>query len=163
MAKRFTDTDKWKKLYIRGLQAPYKLLWFYILDDCNHAGMWDVDFEIAKIRIGCSEVNSQDAIKHFKKKIKVIDDGEKWYIPSFIEFQYGYLNPSNRAHLSVINILKKYKVFKGLTSPLDTAKDKDKDKDKDKGKKKEADILGPNALFSKDHQTVIVKKFKKGH
>jgi len=26
MPKRFTDTEKWKKPFIRGLQGPYKLL-----------------------------------------------------------------------------------------------------------------------------------------
>ena len=35
MAKRFTDTDKWKKGFIKRLPAKYKLLWLYILDDCN--------------------------------------------------------------------------------------------------------------------------------
>ena len=39
MAKRFTDTDKWKKGFIRNLPTKYKLLWLYILDDCNHAGV----------------------------------------------------------------------------------------------------------------------------
>ena len=47
MAKRFTDTDKWKKGFIRNLPAKYKLLWLYILDDCNHAGVWETDFEVA--------------------------------------------------------------------------------------------------------------------
>ena len=34
------------------LDAPYKLLWFYILDDCNHAGIWEVDMEVASLRTG---------------------------------------------------------------------------------------------------------------
>ncbi len=52
MAKRFTDTDKWKKPFLRGLDGAYKLLWFYILDDCDMAGIWQVDFEVARIRTG---------------------------------------------------------------------------------------------------------------
>ena len=37
MAKRFTDTDKWKKgFYKKITNLKYKLLWLYILDDCNH-------------------------------------------------------------------------------------------------------------------------------
>ena len=52
MAKRFTDTDRWKKPFIKGLNLEQKLLWFYILDDCDHAGLWHVDIEVASIRVG---------------------------------------------------------------------------------------------------------------
>ena len=62
MAKRFTDTDKWKKGFIKNLPAKYKLLWLYILDDCNHAGIWDTDFEVASIRIG-RKINEKEAAK----------------------------------------------------------------------------------------------------
>jgi hypothetical protein len=130
MAKRFTDTNKWNKPFIRGLDAPYKLLWFYILDDCDHAGIWQVDGDVAKIRIGC-DINFVDALIVFKNHIQVFDNGQKWFIPDFIDFQYGELNPANRVHQSIISILKKYKI-KPLTSPLQGAKDKDKDKDMDK-------------------------------
>ena len=52
MAKRFTDTNKWQKQFIRKLPSAYKILWIYILDDCDHAGVWTVDTEIASIKIG---------------------------------------------------------------------------------------------------------------
>ena len=31
MAKRFTETGKWKKKWIRQLDPKYKLFWFYLL------------------------------------------------------------------------------------------------------------------------------------
>jgi len=108
MAKRFTDTEKWKKPFIRGLQGPYKLLWLYICDDCDHAGVWQVDLEVAEIRIG-EKINRLEALKSFGDKIVMFDDGNKWFIPSFIEFQYpSGLNPDNRAHSSIIHLLEKY-------------------------------------------------------
>ena len=132
MAKRFTDTNKYRKPFIRGLQGAYKLLWDYLYHDCDHAGIWIVDFEIAQIYIGSDmPVNKQDALKYFnanEKRIIEFDNGKKWFIPSFIEFQYGVLNDQNRAHNSVLLILKN----KGLISSLNGAKDKAKDKDKDK-------------------------------
>ena len=136
MAKRFTDTDKWKKPFIRGLQAPYKLLWFYICDDCDHAGIWQVDIEVAALRIG-EYITEKNAISFFSEKVIPIDDGKKWFIPSFIEFQYpSGLNPTNKAHGGIIQILKKYNLinedFKPLISPLQGAKDMDMDKDMDK-------------------------------
>lgn len=139
MAKRFTDTDKWKKPFIRSMKAPYKLLWLYILDECDHAGLWQVDFEVAQIKIG-ERLNRETALKFFEGRILEVSDGGKWFVFDFIEFQYGDLNPLNRAHNSVLNLLKKYGIDyknKPLISPLQGAKDmdmvKDKDMDKDKG------------------------------
>jgi hypothetical protein len=138
MAKRLTDTDKWKKPFLRGLDAPCKLLWFYICDDCDHAGIWHVDLEVAQIRTG-EKIDEAKAIEMLGKKIVVFDDGKKWFIPSFIEFQYpGGLNAGNKVHDSVIQILNKYNLLEGLDegypSPFQGAKDKDTDKDTDKDK-----------------------------
>ena len=121
MAKRFTDTDKWKKGFIKRLPAKYKLLWLYILDDCNHAGIWDTDFEVASIRIG-SKINEKEAAQVLAEQIKIFDDGNKWFIPKFIDFQYGQLNENVNAHKSVIKLLDKYDVYniEGI-SPVDVA------------------------------------------
>ena len=148
MAKRFSDSEKWKKPFLRSLQAPYKLFWLYILDDCDHAGIWHVDIEIAEIKIG-EKIDKQTAINQFNGKINVIQNGEKWFIKDFIEFQYGTLNPLNRVHESVIKILKKENLINEnmeLISPLQGAKDKDKDKGKDKEKDKNKD-KGVKILF----------------
>ena len=133
MAKRFTDTEKWKKPFIRGLQGAYKLLWLYICDDCDHAGIWQVDIEVAAIRIG-EKIDSKEAIKSFDEKIIIFDKGNKWFIPSFLEFQYpSGLNPDNRAHNSVIILLEKYNLRisnnKPLISPSEGSMDMDMDKD----------------------------------
>lgn len=138
MAKRFTDTNKWRKPFIRGLQGAYKLFWFYILDDCDHAGIWIVDMEVANIRTG-QNIGEEDALKIFGDKIIVFDNRERWFIPDFIDFQYGALSENNRAHNSVIKCLLKYKLLnenKVLISPLQGVKDKDKDKELDKEKDK---------------------------
>lgn len=145
MAKRFTDTDKWKKPFIRAMKAPYKLLWLYIIDECNHAGIWEVDFDVAEIKIG-EKLNKETALAQLFGKVYEFDNGAKWFIPDFIEFQYGTLNAENRVHKSVIDLLTKYSLLdiqkqenKPLVSPLEGAKDKDKDKDKDKAKEKDKD------------------------
>ena len=121
MAKRFTDTDKWKKGFIKNLPAKYKLLWLYILDDCNHAGIWDTDFEVASIRIG-SKINEKEAAQVLGEQIKIFDGGNKWFVPKFIDFQYGQLNENVNAHKSVIKLLDKYDVYniEGI-SPVDVA------------------------------------------
>lgn len=142
MAKRFVDTDLFKKRFVKGLQAPYKLLWIYILNDCNHAGIYEVEIEIAALRIGCPEITERSAIEFFGEKIVVFDQGTKWFIPSFIEFQYGQLSENNRAHSGVISLLSKYNLIdnflniKPLTSPLHGAMDMDKDKEEELDREK---------------------------
>lgn len=140
MSKRFTDTNKWKKPFIRTMKAPYKLLWLYILDECDHAGIWQIDMEVAEIKIG-ERLKLDEALRQFGTRVIFLED--KLFIPDFIQFQYGDLNPSNRVHNSVINILQSFNLLdenyktKELISPLQGVKDKEKEKDKDKDKEKD--------------------------
>jgi len=152
MSKRLTDTDKWKKLWFRKLKPEHKIFWQYLLDTCNNAGIWEVDFEMASFMIGC-DVDPEEIKQLFSKQYRELDDGKRWFIEDFIEFQYKCsiqdLNPGNKAHLSVIRILEKHNI-KGLQSPLEGANqkqeapiqgalDKDMDKEKDKDKEEEKD------------------------
>lgn len=149
MAKRFTDTNKYKKPFIRGLQGPYKLLWDYLYHDCDHAGIWIVDFDIAQIYIGKDmPIDRESAIRFFNNgEIRIVEiEKNKWFIPSFIEFQYGELNEKNRAHSSVLNILNKNNLIdnKGHIRGLQARKDKDMVKDKDKDKDKSEILILPS-------------------
>lgn len=148
MPKRFTDTDKWKKPFVRGLEGAYKLLWLYILDDCDHAGIWQVDFEVARIRIGEPGLDFARAKVLFGERVTEIDKF-KWFIPDFISFQYGELSEKNRMHQSVITILSKYNLYKpkGHTSPFQGDKDKEQDKDKEMVKEKEKEYTADFTKF----------------
>lgn len=137
MSKRFTDTNKYKKSFFRGLPGPYKLFWDFLYHDCDHAGIWHVDMDIAQIYLGVDmAVDKDTAIKLFnqgEERVRVLNGGTKWFIVPFVTFQYGTLNPLNRLHASVLQRLHGEKI-KALPSPLLEAKDKDKDKDKNKDK-----------------------------
>jgi len=124
-----TDTDKWKKRFVRELTPQHKLLWFYILDDCNHAGIWEVDIDVASIRVGF-DLSQDDLPSLFGDKVISFDNGDKWFIPDFIEYQYGELNQNSNVHKSVINLLNKYNLegyLKGSQRVESTLKDKDTD------------------------------------
>ena len=135
MAKRFIDTDLFRKGFIKSLSPLDKLLWIYIITDCNHAGIWEVEFDVANIRLGNNYFEPQ-ATEIFKDRIIVFDDKRKWFIPAFIEFQYGILNQNVNAHKSVLSILEAKKLLKHVganqqfINSSSTVKDKDKDKDK---------------------------------
>lgn len=168
MAKRFIDTDVFKKQFVRHLKASYKLLWIYITTDCNHAGIWECDFDVAQLRTG-QKIDKETAKKLFKDKIVELDGGTKWFIPSFIEFQYGQLSEKNRAHSNVISILKKLELIdeqnnikapsKDLTSPLQGPKEKEKDKEKEEVKESEQEKEGgTGGIFLVPEMSKVFKK-----
>lgn len=142
MAKRFTDTEIWKKQWFRLLSPKMKTVWWYLCTNCDHAGLWEIDLDTMTHFVG-EPVSIQDIQTHLGTKISFVS-GDKIFIQGFIEFQYkcsiDALNPKNKAHFSVINILEKYglrqPLSKPLASPLQGAKEQEQDKDKDKDKER---------------------------
>ena len=143
MAKRFTDNEKWKDAWFMDLPAKYKLFWLYLLDECNHAGIWKVNFKVASFYIG-EHLEFSEVKRILNLRITILNDNY-WYINKFIKYQYKCeiqeLNTRNKAHLSVLKILNEYDNFKPLVSPSLGVKDKDKDKDKDKVIIKDIDTI----------------------
>lgn len=135
MAKRFTDTDKWKKEWFLELNPVHKCFWAYLLDNCSAAGIWDVNFRLAAFQIG-ADLAEAEIRKVFNKQYVEIDGGKRWHIPDFTNFQYGPLSESCKPHARVIAELKKYSIFKGMDShsdPTSRVEDKEEDKEKEKG------------------------------
>ena len=153
MAKRLIDTAIFRKDFIRGLDAPCKLLFMYLINECDHAGLWDVEFEVMEIRFGLKFKESP--FVQFGNKVVAVDGGKKWFIPSFVEFQYGDLKDNNRVHVSVINLLAKHNLLdennqiKPLTSPSQGCKDMDMDKDSIVSKEKKEKRIGTNVQIKK--------------
>tara|TARA_R110000772_G_scaffold165533_3_gene276870 strand:- start:1861 stop:2637 length:777 start_codon:yes stop_codon:yes gene_type:complete len=131
MAKRFIDTKIWDKAWFRKLTPKNKLIWIYLLTRCDHAGIWDADWEAAEFYIG-EWVDYSELPKMITDKMDYIEGDDQYFIPSFVDFQYGQLRENSKPHLSVIKRLSS----KGLYNPLNksslTLKDKDKEKAKDK-------------------------------
>ena len=110
MAKRFIDTDLFKKRFTRELPPAYKLLWVYLFCECDNAGIWEVDLEVAGLYCG-ETYTLEDFEKAFAGRIYFFNNGSKAFIPEFITFQYGdvsNLSPTNNAHKSVLQKLEKY-------------------------------------------------------
>ncbi len=89
MAKRFTDTDKWKKAWYCDLGSKFRDVWQYLLDNCDNAGVWELNLRILEFYIG-EPVSLQDMAEKFGARIVVV--GDKLFIPAFIDFQYGELS-----------------------------------------------------------------------
>lgn len=164
MAKRFTDSNKYDKPFFRSLPGAYKLLWDFLYHDCDSCGIWIVDFEVAQIKVGRDmPIDQHKALELFnadEARIIPIDQGKRWFLPGFIEFQYRELSSTNPAHRPVISALKKYDLLasdgsitrtteapyikskKPLGSPLEGAKEKEKDKVMEKVLEKEGGVGG---------------------
>lgn len=143
MPKRFTDTDIWKsQRWFRKLSSDYKLAFLYIKDQCNHAGIWNVDcadliedtaipdFSLPGFIEKCNtEYDKMSGEKSFKERVRLLDKGYVW-VTGFIQFQYkgkqGLVNPYAAPVKTALQILSGYKLLeeavnKGyitLTEPL---------------------------------------------
>lgn len=160
MPKRLTGTEKWEDPWFYRLSIEYKCLWLYLLDKCDHAGIWKVNLDLASFHLKV-DFKVDETIRSFGDKVVVVNE-DNWFIPNFIYFQYGKLNKDNKVHRSVISNLGKLHLlndeFEIDTSsylaphiaPCYQAKDKDKEKDKDKvniqDKDKEPPISGNEEL-----------------
>jgi hypothetical protein len=141
MAKRFTDTNKWNDEWFCELDNQEKLVWLFILDSCDHAGIWKKNLRLLNFQIGSTFVED-DLRTIFAGKFIEVND--KWFIPNFIKFQYGktFLTSKTAAVVSARELLIDLGVVqqdsngsltltKELPNPYLRIKDKDKDKEED--------------------------------
>ena len=105
MAKRFTDSEKFKDIWYRKLSPKHKCLWEFLLSECNYAGIIELDLELATFLIG-EEITEKD-LEPFKQKLNHIEK-DLYFIPNFITFQYGKLSKLCKPHIPVIKMLDKY-------------------------------------------------------
>lgn len=137
MAKRFTDSGKWDDPWFAELPSKYKLFYLYLLDECDHAGIWKVNFRKAQFMIG-ETLEQSEVVRFMSDRVKRVDESY-WLVCKFIKFQYGSLR-NDRMSLSALSILEKHGLTsfieevkeapsKPLSSPFLGVKDKDMDKD----------------------------------
>lgn len=136
--KRFTETQKWEDPWFRRLPMEMKLLWQWLCDRCDNAGVIDPDIELASFQIGYQY--PMDSLSKFDGRLVQIAGG-KWFIPKFIEFQYGRLSEECKAHNPIFASLEKHGL-KGYPKGIHTLQEKETDKDKEKEKDSKAKARG---------------------
>lgn len=154
MAKRFIDSNLFRKDFVKSQKVEHKLFYLYYLCECDHYGIWNVEIDVASVRLGV-KLDTDELIQLLHNKIIVIDNGTKWFMPEFIKFQYGDLNPKHKLHASIIKELKKRKLMQHLTvkqhlvNTDNSVKDKDKDMDMDMHKDMDKESTKPVRSFRK--------------
>ncbi len=155
MRKRLIDTGIFQDNLIRNLPKEFKLIWVYLLLDCDHAGIWRGDFRILKIILEAPEIKESEVLDIFAGKIEKLNNGDL-FIPGFVKFQYGLpLNLNVKPIFTAWKILQdrglanryptvgvgvkndlKGQESRGYLTPKDKDRDKDIDKDGDKDNEK---------------------------
>lgn len=140
MVKRFVDTEIWQKEWFQDLTLKEKILLRYIFENCDCAGVWNINFKLASFIIG-DTVSVEDIHNINDKKLQfTILDDKNIYVNDFIKFQYGALSENCKPHKPVIEKLKKYNLFervsKGYSKGIHTLEEKEKEKEEEKEKEK---------------------------
>ena len=115
MGKRFTDVNKWRRPWFCNLDMKYKILWSYILDNCDMSGVWYVDLKTAGFLIG-AEFEPSETFDALQKQIEPINGGARWLIKDFVRYQYGEFSKKSPVHKCV----EKCAMEQGLSSPWPT-------------------------------------------
>lgn len=87
MAKRFTDSQKWRNQWFRTLPLKAKIVWVYLCDECDFAGIWKADFDLASFQVGF-DFDLNDLVEWFGSKVHAFG-GDNIIVVQFFEFQYG--------------------------------------------------------------------------
>jgi len=108
--KRFTETAKWDDAWFGELPPMAKLLWYFLCDNCDHAGVWEVNARLADFKIG-APMPWNECHTWFGDRVRVLPGG-KWLLPKYTRFQNPHgLNPRDKFTGHVIARLKHH----GLT------------------------------------------------
>ncbi len=132
-----TDTGKWSDPWFMDMPQDFKLVYLYVLDNCDAAGVWKVNRRMVEFCID-SKIDWDMFISYMGDRLHQISE-EKWWLTKFCDFQYGHIpeNTTSRPLIAVLSLLDSHGLSKGYTKGIDTLKDKDKDKNQDQDKDKD--------------------------
>lgn len=106
MAKLFTDDGKWSDPWFRTLSPARKFAWLYLLDNCDHAGVLDLDKPLADFQVGMA-LDWDGLVCASDNRVVVLSNGNL-LATGYIAFQWGKLNESHNPHKAVFRALEKH-------------------------------------------------------
>ncbi len=182
MTRRFTETEKWNDVWFRKLSPEAKTLFEYLRDNCDIAGFWEIDFEVASLKTGIPlKQNEQELLDNCKTHYKDIETvvqelskscfrNEKYiWLKNFIFYQGNLplgkdcnvniailksINSHNGLRDKVLEYLRQQEIEKNLTTVSQgLSNPSGKGKGKGKGKGNKG-VQGENP----DHQVCLIDK-----
>ena len=156
MAKRFTDNQKWNRNWFMNLSKDEKLLWLYVLDNCEPNGIFDPNWKLINFML---ETDFDDIPKALEKQLVRTNHSRKIFVEDFVKFQYGDLkstsNLHKRIHIDLLNFGIDIPIeSKGSVTPRAETKSKSNSKinSNSKNKKKDVSLKSIDKEFLKDLQ-----------
>lgn len=140
---RFTDCNKWRQAWYRQLPPNGKLVFLYLTDNCDDAGVWEKDLGLAAFMLGLDKIELEEGIASLGRRVQ--DMGDYLLLPKFIAYQYPNglredYNPHKPALRSLarhsLTVEDSYTIQRALAKPCPRLQGTGKDKGKDKGKGK---------------------------
>lgn len=146
MGKRLTATEKWDKAWFRKLSPRHKALWQFLIDRCDQAGMWEIDFDSASHFINDVTDITEEDLNVFGDRVERYSS-EKLWIVDFVSFQCGELSEKSPAHKPIFKLLKKYnllhRVLGRVSNTLQEKEiEKEEEKELEKEEEKEKEVFG---------------------
>lgn len=101
---RFTDCDKWRDPWFMDLTMEMKMLWIYLCDNCDNAGVWEVNHRLAEFQLG-QRIDWTMALNVMEGRVAIIADATKWHLTKFVGFQYPSGLGESNVHQQVRRLL----------------------------------------------------------
>ncbi|MDA7854920.1 hypothetical protein N9A68_04470 [Cyclobacteriaceae bacterium] len=100
--RRFTITEKWKSPLFRKLSPNVKCVYFYLWENCDGAGFYEIDTETISFYTQVPLAEIEPILESLKEQEITLSNG--WlFILNYVEYQgNGNLNPNNNAHKAII-------------------------------------------------------------
>lgn len=111
--KRFTDTNTLRDPWVRQLSLDSKLVYWYLKENCDAAGVWEPDFKLVNFTferdIDWPQAKEQltASFNGDHPRVEILGNG-KWYLTRFVIFQNGKLSEECFPHRKVIELLGKH-------------------------------------------------------
>lgn len=134
--KRFSETDKWKDEWFSSLSILQKLVFLFLIDNCDNAGFFEINARLNSFLIGILESEYLGALNGLSKGLVKSKDEKKYFIKNFLFHQKNLpLKYENNAHKQIIFLIENNKMLfdydfeklganEGLISPIGKGKGK---------------------------------------
>lgn len=85
--KIFTDATKWDDKWFRKLEPKIKLIYLYVCDKSDHAGVYEFDAELLSLHTKIDDIDEDKWLEILNPKVVRLPNG-RWWIKNYINFQY---------------------------------------------------------------------------
>lgn len=146
MSKRFIDVSSLPKAF-RKLDPSLKLTWYYLWNNCDASGVWEIDEDLFEFENGI-DFNIEIIKKSFSQLYDFSED--KILIKDYIRINYSKLKENYNPHKPVFRKIDKNNLKLNASLNQASFKLEDEDEDKEEYFGKSENLLDKNKNVFKD-------------